>query len=367
MSEVRRLTTQVRAIDKAHALPDNARLESISLFVTTLEAEIPVRDPLALPKAHLHLHLEGSARPSTVEELATRAGIAYQVPTVFANFPEFNDAYLAMTAFITQPDDLARICREIVEDDAGQGVRYAEPEFVPSFYAARFGMSELEVFELIRDALLSAGGEHGVEIGCMICGLWTDPLGTTAAAARFAAANAGKGVVALGFAGIEPQGGYGHWEVAANIAREAGLLVIPHAGEFGPSANVREAMDELRADRIPHGVRAIEDPAVVAQLAERQVTCDVAPTSNIVLGVFPEMAAHPLPTLIGAGVPVTLNADDSLFFGSLVGEEYRIARDAFGLSDEQLAQIARTSVDASGARPETKARVHEEIDGWLGG
>jgi adenosine deaminase len=242
-----------------------------------------------------------------------------------------------------------------------------EPQFVPGFYAARFGMSELDVFELIRDALVDAGHDYGVEVGCMICGLWTDPLGTTAAAARFAAANVENGVVAFGFAGIEPQGGYARWEAVANIAREVGLLVIPHAGEFGPAGNVVEAMDALRGDRIAHGVRAIEDPAAVVQLAERGITCDVAPTSNIVLGVFPELAAHPLPKLIKAGVPVTLNADDSLFFGSLVGEEYRITRDAFGLSDVQLAAIARTSVDASGARPETKIRIREEIDAWLTG
>jgi adenosine deaminase len=145
------------------------------------------------------------------------------------------------------------------------------------------------------------------------------------------------------------------------------LLIIPHAGEFGPASNVREAVEILRGNRVPHGVRAIEDPAVVQLLADQRVVCDVAPTSNIVLGVFPEMAAHPLPKLLEAGVPVTLNADDSLFFGSLVGEEYRIARDVFGLSDEQLAGIARTSIDASGARPKTKIRIREEIDAWLTG
>jgi adenosine deaminase len=326
-----------------------------------------VRDPLTLPKAHLHLHLEGSARPATIEELAARAGVDYHVPTSFSNFPEFNDAYLAMTMFIQRPEDLIRICAEIIADDASQGVRYSEPEFVPGFYAERFGMTELEVFCLIRDAFQAAGREHGVEVGCMICGLWPLPIAEAEAAARFAAANRDEGVVAFGFASIEPVRDYRRWRRARDIAYAAGLLVIPHVGEFTPAASVREVIDELRPDRIAHGVRAIEDQTVVALLAERGITCDVALTSNIVLGVFPELATHPLPQLIEAGVPVTLNADDSLFFGSLVGEEYRIARDTFGLSDEQLAAIARTSVDASGAPAETKARIHAGIDQWLSG
>ena len=326
-----------------------------------------MRDPISLPKAHLHLHLEGSARPTTIEEFATRAGVNYRVPSTFADFPEFNDAYLAMTMFIQRPEDLIRICREVIEDDASQGVRYSEPEFVPGFYAERFGMTEFEVFCLIRDAFQEAGREHGVEVGCMICGLWPLPIAEAEAAARFAAANRAESVVAFGFASIEPVSDYGRWARARDIAHAAGLLVIPHVGEFTPAASVREVIDELRPDRIAHGGRAIEDPAVVALLAERGITCDVAPTSNIVLGVFPAMTAHPLPKLIEAGVPVTLNADDSLFFGSLVGEEYRIARDTFGLSDEQLAAISRTSVDASGAPPETKVRIRQEIDAWLTG
>jgi adenosine deaminase len=330
------------------------------------ELEEPVRDPLTLPKAHLHLHFEGSARPSTIEELAVRAGaVDYRVPTTFSSFEEFNDAYLEMVQFITRPEDVARICCEIIEDDATQGVHYCEPQVAPVFYCERFGMTETEVFELMRDAFVAAGREHGIEVGLLIAGIWPLPLEQTEAAARFAAANAGNGVVGFGLCGIEPQGGYGRWSAICDIARTADLLVIPHAGEFGPAGNVREAIEILCGNRVAHGVRAIEDPTVVQLLAEQRVVCDVAPTSNVVLGVFPELAGHPLPQLIDAGVPVTVNADDSLFFGSLVGEEYRVVRDAFGLTDKQLAQIARTSVDASGARPETKTRIHTAIDQWL--
>ncbi len=326
-----------------------------------------MRDPLALPKAHLHLHLEGSARPSTIEELAARAGVEYRVPTRFSSFEEFNDAYLRMVEFITRPEDVVRVCREIIEDDATQGVRYCEPQVAPVFYCERFGMTETEVYELMRDAFVAAGQEHGIEVGMLIAGIWPLPMAETEAAARFAAAQAGNGVVGFGLCGIEPQGGYAQWAAICDIARDAGLLIIPHAGEFGPAGNVLEAMEVLRGNRVAHGVRAIEDPAVVAQLAERGIVCDVAPTSNIVLGVFPELAAHPLPRLLEAGVPVTINADDSLFFCSLIGEEYRIARDSFGLTDEQMAEIARTSVEASGARPETKTRIRDEIDAWLSG
>lgn len=324
-----------------------------------------MRDVTALPKAHLHLHFEASARPSTIAELADRSGVAYQVPTAFTNFAEFETAYLAMVEFIREPDDVARICREIVEDEAAQGVAYTQPLFVPSFFAARFGMSEAEVFELMREAFLSAAAKHGIGIGFMLAAIWTLPIETAEAAARFAAARVGQNVVAFGFTGIESEGGYARWRRAAAIAHDAGLLVVPLAGEFGGPSNVAAAIDDLGADRIAHGVRAVEAPPLVARLAAEAIPCDICPTSNVVLGVYPSLTEVPVRAFLDAGVPVTLNTDDQLFFGSRVAAEYAAARDAFGLSDAELAAIARTSIDVSGAPAHTKTRVHEQIDAWL--
>ena len=324
-----------------------------------------MRDVLALPKAHLHLHFEGSARPSTIVELAARAGVTYEVPTTFSSFGQFNDAYTEILRFITEPGDVTRICREIVEDDAGQGVQYIEPMLSANAYTQKFGMSEADVFALMRDAFLAAGAEFGIEVGLMIAGIWTFPIEDTIARATFAASHADNGVVAFGLAGIEPTAGYEPWARACDIARDANLQVIPHAGEFGPASNVTAAIDVLRGVRVAHGVRAVEDPHVIAQLAERGIICDIAPTSNVILGVYPRMERIPILTFLAAGVPITLNADDSLFFGSGVGDEYGVVREAFGLSDHELAAIARTSVVASRASSVTKARMQAGIDEWL--
>jgi len=156
-----------------------------------------------------------------------------------------------------------------------------------------------------------------------------------------------------------------HFARAAAIAREAGLLVTPHAGELCGPDSVVDALDHLGAHRIAHGIRASEDPEVLERLAAGDVACDVCVTSNVALGVVSDLASHPLPTLLEAGVPVTLGADDSLMFGSGLADEYAVARDAFALPDEQLAEIARTSVRVSGASTATKRRVVAEIDAWL--
>ena len=325
-----------------------------------------MRDIYRLPKAHLHLHFEASARPSTIVELAARAGVsAYQVPTTFATFDLFNSAYDTIVSFITEPDDVARICREIVEDEAAQGVQYTEPMIRPATYCERFGMSESEVFDLMRDAFLAAGTEFGIGVGLMIAGIWTYPIELIEDAARFAADQSDRGVVAFGLAGVEPQGGYERYLRACDIARDAGLAVIPHAGEFGGPTNVRQAMEVLRGDRIAHGVRAIEDANLVLQLADRQMVCDTAPSSNVVLGVFTGMAQVPIAQFLEAGVPFTLNSDDQLFFTNRVAEEYVVVRDTFGLSDGEVAAIARTSANASRASQATKARMRTGIDNWL--
>jgi adenosine deaminase len=318
-----------------------------------------------LPKAHLHFHLEASARPETITEFAARQGIAYSVPNRFSSFDEFNAAYAEMVEFIATPDDLRRICREIVEDNAADGVRYIEPMMLPAFYTGRFGMTEHEVFTLLRDAFVEAGQAHGVEVGILLAGIWAFDLEITERAARFAAEHAESGVVGFGLCGVEPQISYAAWSRPCDIVRDAGLTVIPHAGEFGGPANVRGAVELLRGHRIAHGVRAVEDPETIALLVATGTVCDIAPTSNVVLGVYPEMRQVPIQQFLEAGVRFTLNDDDALFFGSRVGNEYEVIQSTFGLSDTELAEIARTSIEASSAPPSTKGRIASEIDGWL--
>ncbi len=149
------------------------------------------------------------------------------------------------------------------------------------------------------------------------------------------------------------------------IAREAGLLPVPHAGELAGPESVRGALDALHARRLGHGVRAVEDPDLVARLAREQVCLDVCPTSNLLLAVVADLAEHPLPRLLRAGVPCSINADDPLLFGSGLLEEYTVARDGMGLDDGQLAVVAASSIRHSGAPSERRAAALAGIDAWL--
>ncbi|MDQ1509464.1 MAG: adenosine deaminase, partial [Actinomycetota bacterium] len=144
-----------------------------------------------------------------------------------------------------------------------------------------------------------------------------------------------------------------------------GLLSVPHAGELAGPESVIGALDALGADRIEHGVRAIEDPALVRRLADSDVCLDVCPTSNVLLSVVPSIEDHPLPALLDAGVRCSLNADDPLLFGPNLLEEYEVVRARLGLDDEALAGIARTSLEASGAPDLIKARARSAIDAWM--
>jgi adenosine deaminase len=297
--------------------------------------------------------------------LAAGYGVDYQVRQTFSSFDDFNSCYAEVLEFIRTPDDLGRIISEIVEDNATDGVRYIEPMMLPELYTDRFGLSVGDVFSFMRECFFDAGAHHNVEVGLIPVGIWAFDLDQTTRAAQFAVEHKADGVVAFGFCGVEPQTSYATWSRPCDIARDGGIGIVPHAGEFGGAANVSGAVDLLKADRISHGVRAVEDAHVLESLADTGVVCDVAPTSNVVLGVFPEMRSVPIDRFLEAGVRFTINDDDALFFGSRIGNEYEVVRDVFGLSDHELAEIARTSVDASFAPDAVKMRMSREIDAWL--
>jgi adenosine deaminase len=183
--------------------------------------------------------------------------------------------------------------------------------------------------------------------------------------AKLAAKYGALGVVGFGLANDEVGYPPAPFAPAYDIARAAGLLSVPHAGELVGPESVRSALDDLHADRIAHGVRAVEDPALVARLAASTVCLDVCPTSNLMLAVVPSIAEHPLRALIDAGVRCSLNADDPLLFGPNLLEEYELVRAELGFDDATLASIARCSVDASGAPDTLKASANAAIDRWL--
>jgi adenosine deaminase len=327
---------------------------------------MPLRDLKALPKAHLHLHLEGGMRPATLLELANH----YDVPVTLegdGSFGTFIRLYRAAVEVLRTPDDVARLVREVAEDAAAAGATWVEPsEWITLAQATRLGLATEEaVLEVVLDAARRAERDTGVGVGIMVASNRTRPPAEAVALARLAERYAGRGVVSFGLADDELRGAPEPYAEAFAIARGAGLISSPHAGEHGGPHSVIGALEALGAQRIQHGVRSAEDPMLLQRLAAEEITLDVCPTSNVQLKVCADYASHPLPVLLAAGVKVSLNADDPLFFGSGVLEEYELARHTFHLDDNALASIAATSIRASGAPQSLKTTALNEINRWL--
>ncbi|MGI9577256.1 MAG: adenosine deaminase [Microthrixaceae bacterium] len=327
---------------------------------------VPDRDLMHLPKAHLHLHLEGSMRPATLRSLCEANGL--DVPQIrgFGSFAAFADTYVAACAVLRTPQDLSRLIDEVVEDAAGDGCSWIEPAFYPAHHEDRLG-PQRDVWEMAFQFGQQAAERHGVGVG-WIAGLdrTCDPEDADRVL-DVALDLVGEGAPIIGLGLHNDEAGHPPEPFERQFARgaEAGLLRVPHAGELAGPESVRGALDVLGADRIQHGVRAIEDKSLVRQLADRAVVLDVCPTSNLMLGVTEQLEDHPLPALLDAGVRCSLNADDPLLFGPGILEEYQLARESLALDDETLAAIAGTSFSGSAAPAEIVSVAQAEIDAWL--
>jgi adenosine deaminase len=323
-----------------------------------------VRDLAQLPKAHLHIHLEGAMRPSTLADMATAAGVAIPPVRGYTSFGEFGLQYRAASALIVTEDDLRRVVREVVDDAADDGAVWVEPHFYPPRYVGQLGTAD-EVLEIVLDEGRRAADRRGIGCGWIISALRDFDPAQAVDLAKLAARYAGAGVVSFGLAADEALFPPEPFAEAFGIARDAGLISAPHAGELAGPASVYGALDALGARRICHGVRAIEDPALVERLAAEEVVLDVCPTSNVMLAVVPSFDEHPLIRLLDAGVRCTLNGDDPLLFGPGLLAEYELVRDTMGLADERLAQLAHSSLVGSGAPAELVDDGVERIEEWL--
>lgn len=323
-----------------------------------------MRDLTLLPKAHLHIHLEGAMRPETLQELADDSGC--KVPPVrgFNGFAGFAEMYVAACGLLDTEDRVRRLVREVVEDAARDGVVWIEPALYAPRYRAVFG-HDRAVVEIVLDELKRSGDRLGVGTGLIVAADRTVDPAEAEDQARMAVDLADQGVIGLGLANDET-----HWPpepfaAAFRIATAGGLLSLPHGGELLGPASVVGCIDACGADRIMHGVRAAEDPDLLKRIADLGVCLDVCPTSNLELGVVPRLADHPLPMLIEAGVMCSINADDPLLFGPGICEEYGLCRDRLGLDDETLAQVARWSLEASAAPMDLIDRHVAAVDAWL--
>ncbi|MFW6640139.1 adenosine deaminase [Nocardiopsis algeriensis] len=340
-----------------------------------METPIAARSLDRLPKAHLHLHFTGSMRHPTLVELAGEHGI--HLPQALAtDWPpklratdergwfRFQRLYDIARSVLRRPEDIRRLLREAAEDEREAGTGWLEIQVDPSGYAALFdGLTA--TLELILDAARAAERDTGVGIGVMVAANRTRHPLDARALARLARQYAGRGVVSFGLNNDERRGRAREFEAAFRIARRAGLISAPHGGELQGPRSIRECLDELEADRVGHGIRVVEDPHLVERVATQGVTLEICPTSNVALGVFEQMEHVPLRRLFDSGVPIALGTDDPLLFGPRLVEQYRIAREVFGFSDPELAELARMSIRASGAPESLKKEMLAGVDSWL--
>jgi adenosine deaminase len=336
-----------------------------------------MRDLLELPKAHLHLHFTGSMRHSTLLELAARDGIALPdqlveewPPTLSAadekGWFRFQRLYDVARSVLRTEDDVRRLVREAAEDDVRDGGRWLEIQVDPSGYGARFG--GITAFtDLVLDAVREASTATGLGMAVVIAANRTRHPLDARTLARLAGQYAGRGVVGFGLSNDERRGSTADFAAAFRIADRAGLLLAPHGGELRGPEHIRVCLDALGADRLGHGVRAAEDPALLDRIVAAGVALEVCPVSNVALGVYSDLTSVPLPTLLEAGATVALGADDPLLFGSQLAGQYATMRAAHELTEEQLAELARMSIRASRAPEDVRSRALADIDGWLTG
>ncbi|MEP7287978.1 MAG: adenosine deaminase [Chloroflexota bacterium] len=340
-----------------------------------------------MPKVELHLHLEGALPPRTVLQLATRNGLLDLLPGateeaiarwyVFRDFYHFMEIVRTIKMLLRTPEDFALAVYAAGQELAAQRVRYAEITVTPYTYIgflnqgvtldtilqgleagrqqvlAKFGIELRWIFDIPRNRAFADyhnGGDYVV--------------GAAERTLEFALSGKDYGVIGLGLGGNEvnaPPQPFAH--VFAE-AKRYGLMSVPHAGESAGASSVWGAIDDLQADRVGHGVHAIEDSQLVRELAERQIPLEVNLTSNIYLNFYSRLEEHPLPLLDRAGVLLTVNTDDPTLIGTTLSREYQLLVDAFGYSRADVLRIARNAFIVCGADPATKTRLLMEFDEW---
>jgi aminodeoxyfutalosine deaminase len=323
-----------------------------------------------LPKVELHVHQVGSASPRIVAELAARhPGTVPDDPGrlrdffVFTDFAHFIEVYLAVVDLVRDPEDVRLLTYEVARELAAQRVRYAEVTCTP-YTSELAGVAIEEFVEATEDARAAAARDFGVDLA------WVYDIpgefGVPAAEATCGyLSSAPPSLVGFGLGGPEIGVPRAQFQPYFDRARSAGLHSVPHAGETTGPQTIWDALDLLGAERIGHGTSAVQDPALVAYLAERQVPLEVCPTSNVATRAVPELASHPIRQMYDAGLLVTVNSDDPPMFGTTLNREYQIAAGLLDLDEAGVAQLARNAVEASFTDAATKRAITDEIDAHL--
>jgi len=321
----------------------------------------------SLPKIELHLHLEGAAPPDLIRRLAKQKSVDIagvfdeQGHYTFDDFPHFLQVYEAATSVLKRPEDYARLTTAVLEESAAQGVIYTEAFLSPDFCGGGDLAAWREYLHAIREAAEAAETAHGITMrGIVTCIRHFGPY-TARQIARCAAETAGDWITGFGMGGNETMGKQGDFAWSFDCAREAGLRLTTHAGEFAGPDSVRHALDDLRVTRIGHGVRAAEDPALMERLAESGTVLEVCPGSNIALGLYPGLRAHPIAKLREAGVKVTVSTDDPPFFRTTMTREFQGLEKAFGWDESDFAALNGTALDAAFCDAALKDRLRDRL------
>lgn len=322
-----------------------------------------------LPKAELHLHLEGSIQPVLALQLAQKhhrhlpgmqEGVAgLRQSYHFSSFADFVNLYLAISACLVDADDFTAIVGDLGRALAKQNIRYAEVTFTPMTHIAR-GVSADAMLAGLFAGCEQAREQFGVEIAWVfdiVRSLFDQATPTLELALR----EQKRGVIGLGFAGPEgPQWPSKPFEPIFARARAHGLRSLPHAGEQWGAESIWGALRDLGADRIGHGVRCLEDPTLVEYLAEHRIPLEICPSSNVGIGLFANLASHPLPQLLAAGLEISLASDDPPLFHTDLCQEYQRCAATFSWDEQQIFHLAQAAVRHSFLSTQAKENLLAE-------
>lgn len=328
---------------------------------------------VAMPKVELHIHLEGSVQPTTLLELARKNDIALPARDQrevtdyfqFRDFSHFLDVYMAVCECLRSPGDFARIVEELGEQAAAQNIRYLEVHFNPESHVRKRGVPFTAMLEGMNRGRMVARDRFGIELRWIADGIRDaepGPISVMQTVDWISGLSPTDGVVALGLGGDELGHPPSDFVAAFAKARAAGLHTVAHAGETTGPETIWSSLHDLHVERIGHGVRAVEDPALLSHLAKTGIPLEICPTSNIRTRVVEGVADHQIRRLDDAGVRVTLSTDDPALFGCTLSDEYRILVRDFGYQVDDVKRISMNAVEASFLAPEEKQSMIAEFE-----
>jgi aminodeoxyfutalosine deaminase len=323
---------------------------------------------LGLPKVELHVHLEGAVTAEQASRLARRHGEDPRAalvledgryPRRFRDFDHFLETFLATSAQLRTPEDLAEVAAAFAREQERQGVRWTEVTFTAATHVGA-GMDARAMWAALRDGLRAA---PGCEIG-LIVDTVRDAGRAGAEHTVALVEDADAPIVGLGLTGTEGSVPEREFRVLREAADRLGVGLTVHAGETGTAANVRAAVDDLGADRIGHGLAALDDPALTRRLAADQVPLEVCPSSNVALGLVASIAEHPLPRMVDASLAVTIGSDAPSLFSTTLTEELGHAMTLLRATPREVADLQRRAAEVSFAPRRVKAELAGSIDAW---